>query len=153
MITILRGVSGAGKSTWLTQNRPLAAAAVWSADEYFMLRGRRMGKPGHYAFDPELLSVAHGWCLRGFVEALRGGCEHIAVDNTNATVAELAPYVALCGAFEREYEIVRLYCPIEVAVERTQHGVPTQAISRQERAISDERLPPWWSKETIVKGW
>lgn len=150
-VMILRGVPGAGKSTYISENKAEADPVV-SADLFFM-------KGGTYKFDPRKLSEAHGWCLRGFVLAVNGKMfrgmevrpETIWVDNTNITVGEVAPYVALAQAFGYHVEIITLREDPMVAGARNIHGVPMDVVVKRAEVLKEEgdRFPPWWNHRII----
>lgn len=138
MITILMGVPGAGKSTWLARE---PHALVCSADAYFYTNGR-------YRFEASLLSRAHAVCLQGFVDALTRAAPRIAVDNTNTTIAEVAPYVALALAYRQveQVEIVVLDCDVARAHARCVHDVPLRAVIDADRRLRDalHNWPKYW---------
>ena len=144
-VIILCGISGSGKST-LAGKPGDRVKFVVSADDYFMRDG------GYYDFDPALLGEAHADCLRRFVRAIQPGvCSEptptrVVVDNTNTTVAELAPYAALALAYGYELEIVILHCEPSVALQRNVHNVPERTIMGQYCRLLKLRdsLPPWW---------
>lgn len=140
-VIIMRGVSGAGKSTWVKKNYPLAY--VVSADLYFQ------ADDGSYNFDASKLGEAHAFCLRRFttlVSANYGG--DIVVDNTNTSVWELAPYAALGAAFGFDVEIHNLNVNIYTAVERNVHKVDAKTIEKQMHRMKQEtsRIPKWWKQ-------
>lgn len=142
-VIIMRGVSGAGKSTWIRNNYPLATLrSVVSADHYFT------DAHGIYRFDPNKLGEAHGACLRLYLEHIRKIDPLIVVDNTNTTVAEIAPYYALAEAYGYEVEIVTLTVEPALAYERNVHKVPLTTIDRQHYNLVNERLPPRWRHRT-----
>ncbi|MEK7764912.1 MAG: AAA family ATPase [bacterium] len=135
-MVILVGPSGSGKSTYV---RGLGPCTVCSADAYFL------DSRGKYAFDFHRLSEAHGQCLRGYVRHLQDGTPNnvpLVVDNTNCTLVELAPYVALALAYDRPLEIRAPGVSKEMLTEdepapvaewaaRNTHGVPLQGVQRQ----------------------
>jgi predicted kinase len=140
---ILRGVPGSGKSTWARQHYP--DASVFSADSYFM-RG------GEFRFDPSKLGAAHAASLRGFVEWTRSAPPGVRAyevgiaDNTNTTIAEVAPYAAVALAYGHDLEIITFLCDPEIAAERNIHGVPYRTIvsmDRRLRASAGEMTPRW----------
>lgn len=132
MITIMSGVPGAGKSTWLELNRP--NAYVVSADDFF-----RTG--GSYRYNGAQLNDAHAACMRAFIEALQADEDSIAVDNTNVTVAEINPYYLVGRAYDREIELVTVRCSPEVAHARCIHNVPLEHIVRKTSTLERRHLP------------
>lgn len=137
-VTILCGASGSGKSTWV-KNLGDDGVLVVSADHYFM-------RNGEYHFDFRKLPEAHNQCLRGFSErlvahCLAGGDSHLVVDNTNTTVAEIAPYYALASAYGAEVEI-RVFSGEYENV----HGVPEKSVKAMRERVAKLRdsAPPWW---------
>ena len=143
-VIILRGVSGSGKSTYAKTHYP--DAVVFSADNYFMVDGL-------YTFIPANLGKAHAQCLRHFVHVVsrrRNADETVVVDNTNTTVAEVAPYAALALAYGCELEVVTLNAYAQQAFERNLHGVPFLTVVRQAARLLEEKLPAWWPQRTVV---
>lgn len=144
-VTILCGVSGSGKSTYIEKIQ--GDKKVFSADSYFMEDGK------WYNFDPKNLSKAHAWCLREYTREVSQSdapC-NIVVDNTNTTVSEVAPYAALAQAYGHELEIVIIKPPkrrdaLEKIAGRNVHGVPKHVVEAQYRRLSVLRrsLPPRW---------
>ena len=112
-------------------------------------------------FRPKLLALAHGRCLRNFVAVvadtvLPGAEDRVAmVDNTNTTLVEIAPYVALANAYNHDVEI-HVWVPREqwaptsmklwevVLAERNTHGVGREAITRMLANI--EHTLGWWPR-------
>lgn len=144
-VVILCGVSGSGKSTLV--RKEYKTAVVCSADSYF----ERVD--GEYAFDASKLSEAHGLCLRQFVALVTNpGCDFriteyndvVVVDNTNTTIAEMAPYVALAQAYGHDLEIVTLRCDPVDAAARGKHGVPLESVIAQSVRLYSRDIPPWW---------
>ena len=101
-----------------------------------------------YQFDVTKLGKAHGVCFKKAVEAVMRG-ESVVVDNTNGSVAEIAPYYALGQAFGMEIEVVRMVCSVETAAARNVHGVPEAGVKATARKIQNLRLPPFWSVTEI----
>lgn len=137
-IFILQGVSGAGKSTYA--NRLLGESpegAIVSADECFMVGGR-------YQYDPSKLGDAHAECLRRFMILTAMRRSPIIVDNTNATVAEIAPYYAIGEACGYRVEVVRIECDPRVAAARGLHGVSAQKILRAHSTMMRQDYPRRW---------
>lgn len=143
-VIILRGVPGSGKTT--LAKRQYDGACIVSADDYYM-------RNGVYRFDPALLSMAHADCLRRFVALLSDGCscDRVVVDNTNTTVAEIAPYYALAIAFGLNPLIVTLIVDPIIAAARNVHGVSTEACIAMNKRIEREtpHFPQWWRHEEV----
>lgn len=146
-VTILRGLPGSGKSTWVKQHA--SGALVVSADHFFE------DKHGNYVFHPELLPQAHQECLRAFVVSLVYDFKpHTVVDNTSIKAIEIAPYVALAQAYDCDVEIVTLLCPVGISVTRNKHGVPRSTIEAMfdNMAFQESIFPAWWSHRRVQWG-
>ena len=150
---ILCGASGSGKSTWASTNHP--DAIVVSADHYFI------GDDGVYRFDPTKLGDAHGSCLRHFVKFAQSmTTDTVIVDNTNTTLVEIAPYVAVARAYGVEPEI-RVWHTWPVAgtedyeriVRRNTHGVPVEAVTAMRGRLihTINNWPPFWPKPVLME--
>ncbi|MFA5049170.1 MAG: AAA family ATPase [Patescibacteria group bacterium] len=141
-VVILCGVSGAGKSTRVKNE--YQNSVVCSADYYFMVEGE-------YKFNPKKLSEAHGQCLRSFVESIHMGASLIVVDNTNTSVAEIAPYATLALAYGYELSIEIFKVDVDAAATRNLHGVPRETIIKMAQRIDslEKKLPSWWPKKII----
>lgn len=142
-VIVLRGIPGSGKSH---QAASITGATIVSADHFFIEH------TGEYKFVPSLLGEAHAACLRRYLEELRSpSSELLIVDNTNASVAEIAPYMALASAFGVNAEIIEVDCdPVEAAA-RNIHGVPADVVMRIHTTMraNNALLPAWW-KRTIL---
>lgn len=144
-LTLMVGAPGSGKTTIARSWRGDEESGephILSTDDFFMDPETR-----EYHFDLARLGEAHASCLRAAVEALTRGVRFVVIDNTNGSVAEAAPYVALGMAYGYEVEIVRVRCVVEVAAARNVHGVPPSVV----RQIADSidamfaaGLPPFW---------
>lgn len=144
-VIILRGIPGAGKSTWIEKNIRIDHRVV-SADHHFV-----DPETGGYKFDPTQLGVAHARCLRKFVQHLEDLPQSwtVVVDNTNTTAVEISPYYALAEAFRCDVEIVTLHCDPDVAARRNVHGVPGSTVYPMDRRLRAEVLPPRWRNTEI----
>lgn len=152
-VIILRGVSGAGKTEGALRQSYCGGIYnegffVVSADNYFLQMddANRVS----YNFDPKKLPEAHNHCLRQFLKGLERLKDYhihtIVVDNTNTTVAEVAPYIALARAFEADLEVHTILVDPFVAAKRNTHGVPLSSVIQQDLRLrrSIEEWPPFW---------
>lgn len=145
-VIIMSGVSGSGKSTYIKKHYP--EAAVCSADHFFMVDGL-------YCFDQHKLPEAHGACLRKFIRLvcddsdMRLSDTTVVVDNTNTTVAEIAPYAAIALAYKCDMEIVTIRSALDIAEKRNTHGVSGAAILAQARRLNARQMPPWWKSTDL----
>lgn len=149
---ILQGVSGSGKSTLaksLVAGLPVGQGVSISADQYFI------DEKGEYRFDVSKLGTAHQWCLRSFVAAVAEApvASVVVVDNTNCTVAEVAPYYALAEAYG--YAVTILVVGNEATLgdcaNRNVHGVPLAGVTAQGNRLAqfERAMPPWWTRYTV----
>lgn len=157
-LIVLCGISGSGKSTMaqrLLATLPLygvrrfvqeepARFVIVSADDAFI------DDAGDYRFDPAGIGFAHAQCFRLAIEAVQRG-HLVIVDNTNCSVAEIAPYMALAAAYDRPTKIIRVECDVETAIARNEHGVPRAAIERQHVDLVTMVPPPWWEIEVATE--
>lgn len=147
-VKIMRGLPGAGKSTWAEAN--IGNGVIVSADHFFVSRDG-------YRFDAALLPKAHGACLRdflGYVQSHRHNYTTVVVDNTNTTAAEIAPYYAAAEAYGWDVEIVEIDSMLSCLelFQRCRHGVPMRGVEAMADRLEREVLPPWWKHRVIVTG-
>ncbi len=143
-IYIMRGIVGAGKSSWLRAN---GVTEFCSADLSHMTNGV-------YKFDPAKKEQAHNTSLSDYLNALRGNFTYeipynYGVDNTNLTAWELAPYVRLAEIHKVNYEIIRIEVDPFKAV-RNVHQVPLERVFQMYQTLREERLPPWWKERVVL---
>lgn len=150
-VKILCGISGSGKST-LAGKMMLEAVekdyhlARCSADNYFY------DLDENYKFDPSKIADAHGACLREYTNYVHNDYAGlIVVDNTNTTVAEVAPYAALALANGYDLEIIILLPPkdrdaLKKIAARNVHGCSVSVVEGQWKRLSGlaATLLPWW---------
>jgi predicted kinase len=149
-VVIMRGTSGSGKSTYA---RNFSNVTILSSDDYWTRNG------GDYKenFNVEKLGAAHAWNLRRFIDLLvhikdiTNIDSTIVIDNTNTTIAELAPYYAVAQAFQVPVEIITLMVDPKIALARNVHGVPLKAHSAQYSRLVDNTplIPRWWKHDIL----
>lgn len=133
-ITIMRGVSGSGKTTKarelmeeFLEQHPGGTVHICSADEFFI-----NAKTGKYEFDGKKLGQAHAWCKGRAYAAMALGADLVIVDNTNTQKWEYQPYLDMAYLFKYETDecVVGEFDDdslLEYA-QRNSHGVPLEAI-------------------------
>lgn len=122
---ILRGVSGAGKSTVA---KVLSEGEFWpvcEADKFHY-------KDGVYDWKPENMNAAHQWCQDQVRDAMAYGLDRVIVSNTSTTEKELKPYLDLaedCG-----YQIISLVVENRHGNDSI-HNVPQNIRDAQEQRL------------------
>jgi predicted kinase len=137
-MTILRGISGSGKSTYATKKYP--AAIICSADDYFV-------SDGEYHFDPTKIAEAHANCFRQAITSLIAG-KDVVIDNTNTRIWEMSPYILLAQAFHAQIETIKIECNPEIATKRNTHGTTKHTIFRMYERMEDPL--PFWPREIKI---
>lgn len=89
ILIILRGVPGAGKSSFAEL---LGTKAICCADDYFM-------RDGVYNWLPNNIEKAHDWCQCKCKRFMKAQVERIVIANTSTTERELKPYMDLARQF------------------------------------------------------
>lgn len=154
-IYILRAPSGGGKTTYanllkLEEEDAGHTVAIVSTDHFFE------DDDGNYKFDVSKLGEAHAATLRryvGLINPADGGStlDVLIVDNTNCSIAELAPYVALGTAYGHTVEIFVLLCDVRDCIKRTIHGVAAENVVYQHRVLDKNyELPAFWPRQKVV---
>jgi len=146
-VYIMRGIPGSGKTTWAEAKRKESnLSRVCSADNFHI-------HLGVYKFDPAKAAAAHNGCLRNFLTELENNeCEMLFCDNTNTTAWEISPYYRLAEMFGHKPTIIQMHCPIELALTRNTHHVPTQTLMAMLQNMAFDRLPHHWNLELICGG-
>ena len=144
----MRGLPGAGKTTWIQNNLP--DAFICSADNYFL------DEKGIYKFDSLLISDAHESCLKCFAEIMtsqENKAENeslvIVVDNTAIRAWEISPYYNLAKAYRHDVKVVHIKCDSDLAYSRNIHGVPLERVEKMHEGLVTENLPSFWDVEVI----
>lgn len=140
---ILIGPSGAGKSTFAASKLP-QDTVVCSADDHFMRHDK-------YEFDPSQLTNAHGACLRKYLNAAKLA-QHLCVDNTNTTIAEVAPYIAVAQAYAYDIKAIFFDTPWRECAERNTKGVDAGLVMRMRYQAESmiRNWPPFWPKIGVI---
>jgi predicted kinase len=91
--------------------------------------------------------------LRGFVELVQLNKLNVVVDNTNTTLAEIAPYISLASAYGYEVEVVHFPCTLSVSFQRNTHGVPMTTIEKMNANLKGTLAmwPVYWPKPTVIR--
>jgi hypothetical protein len=161
---IMIGASGSGKSTqvdkiimsYIRMQRSedilckdtrdysqLFSDVVFSADKFFT-------KEDAYNFVPSRLAEAHEECIKKFTMTVSQCYESmVIVDNTNTSIAQISPYIAVAKAFG--YIVNIIYCS---AQNPNRHDVPVQTVRFQRESIQNMLMdwPPYWPKPHEYKG-
>lgn len=156
-VTILRGIPGSGKSTWVAHEYGLLPRLVWPfmklddghpAGAWFSTDDIHCDENDVYKFNRSRLGEGHATCLKKFTQFIQNVDDAIplVVDNTSTSVSEVAPYAALAAAFGHSLRIITFICDPVVAHKRNTHGVPFETIFFMDRRLRDESalLPPYW---------
>jgi len=142
-VIVIRGLPGAGKSTYLSKHYP--NAVICSADQYFL------DQNGNYNFNSKLLNEAHRWCFRKYLTACNVGNKLIAVDNTNTQLFEFYGYVQVALSYAFDLEIIRLETPVDIAAKRNVHNVSLNNVKMMRERFQD--IPPFLNlNEKIIGG-
>lgn len=122
---IIRGVSGAGKSTFAKELASALGISSYEADQF------AYDEQGNYNFQPSKLGYYHACCQQAVLTELVNGLDVI-LANTSTTEKELAPYLAM---------VKELDCKVVSLVVENRHGnsnvhdVPEQTLERQEQRL------------------
>ena len=126
-LIILRGISGAGKSTFA--NLISEPKVICTADDWFM-------KDGEYKFDATKLGHAHRACQVKFEKALDDPeVDNIVISNTNAKSSDYNFYVD--KAKERGIRVVFVVLEKRHDSENI-HNVPSEALVRQSENLKKD---------------
>lgn len=133
-VTILRGISGSGKSYWANQQKD--RAVIVSTDSYFF------DPQGNYVFDIEKRAEYHRRCFRDFMQAISDQAPWIIVDNTNICPWEFSPYVLAGESYGYTLEILSFPCTLELSTSR-KTWLPADLVARSLDRFEQEtrRLP------------
>lgn len=124
-LIILRGVSGAGKSTVAE----IISEGYWpicEADQYHYTEN------GVYDWKPENVGKAHAWCQSVVRDAMASNIKKIIVSNTSTTEKELKPYFTLAEEFG--YQVISLVVENRHGNDSI-HEVPQHIRDQQEKRL------------------
>lgn len=121
-LVLVRGVSGAGKSTFA--ETVLRGCVQLEADMYFM-------GGDEYFFDPSKLQNAHKWC-QSETERLMKSEVDVAVCNTFTTEWEMKPYLDLAEKYN--------YTVFTLVLENRHGSVDIHNVPEETRKKQAERL-------------
>lgn len=144
--TIMLGIPGSGKTSWLKENRP--DSRTCSADYFFT------AEDGTYEWNREQIGEAHQQCMREWIRLLTDGQEgDIAVDNTNTVSQTVASYITTAAAFGYRVEVIAMTSPtIDECVERGLHGVGKKATRNMAEQLMETitHWPNHWPEVTYI---
>lgn len=124
-LIILRGVSGAGKSTVaeiISENH----WPICEADQYHYT------EDGVYEWKAENVGKAHAWCQSIVRDAMASNIKKIIVSNTSTTEKELKPYLTLAEEFG--YQVISLVVENRHGNDSI-HEVPQHIRDQQEKRL------------------
>ncbi len=124
-LIILRGVSGAGKSTVAD----MLAEGLWpvcEADQYHYT------EDGVYDWKPENMNKAHKWCQDMVRDAMEINLEKIIVSNTSTSEKELQPYLVMATLYG--YQVVSIVLENRHGNDSV-HNVPQEIRDAQEARL------------------
>jgi predicted sulfurtransferase len=128
---LIRGLPGAGKSTFASNNRE--DSHVVEADQFFLNKDI-------YEWKRELLWDAHRWCQARTVSLLKQGI-NVTVANTFVTRREMLPYLNMVNRINNlEIKITEVYTQFQNI-----HGVPPEKIVKM--ASKWQNIPEHWIKD------
>lgn len=122
---LLRGISGAGKSTAAAALLDVYPTAVSvEADSFFVVGD-------HYEFDPTMLESAHNLAHSNARTGLEAGADLVIIANTFTQAWEMVSYVEMAESFNYHIEVRDLYdggVDDQELARRNIHGVPLDKI-------------------------
>lgn len=132
-LTIIRGVSGSGKSTHAKKLMGTTENCIFLETDMFFY-----DNTGEYNFNKSLIGYAHQWCAGNVARSLHLGY-NVIVANTFTQMWEMSKYLDLKNIFP-ELEI----CVVELKTQFANiHGVPPDRIAvmhRRWEEISPEHM-------------
>lgn len=135
------GLPGSGKST---HARTVAGCVVIETDDFWI-----NPDTDAYEYDADRAGESHGWNLVRWINLCQGGFPRIACANTNLTMAEIAPYVAIAQSYGFAVVVRVIDIDFDLACERNTHDVPLETMEKMAQDFDElvDNFPPWWSVE------
>jgi predicted kinase len=128
MLTLLRGVSGSGKSQRANAIAQSCDGVIVTTDDFWN------DEEGNYNFDYSLIGEAHNWAREKADRVMAWG-ESVIIDNTNARWWEMFPYLEMAKKYGYPVEVIMVGTlepeDIELYAERNIHKTPVEIIRRQ----------------------
>lgn len=127
-LVILRGVSGAGKSTVasMLSMTDVGRKAHFEADMY------HYDQDGNYNWNPDLIHKAHAWCQEQTDAVMFLGYDLVVVSNTSTSEREIKPYLAMARQYG--YDVISLVVENRHGNDSV-HGVPQDTRDKQESRL------------------
>lgn len=124
---LIRGVPGAGKSTFAEEFSESVEAHWYETDSYFV------NEKGAYDFKAEKLKDAHEDCRRQVERIMKLTDDHMVVSNTFTTEKELKPYLDLAEKYG--YKVVSLVVENRHG-NQSVHNVPEETVQKMKNRFS-----------------
>jgi len=155
IVNIMRGIPGSGKSRKAGELAEIAPSRILTTDDFFTKKGPHFDTDDYEEnFDYKMLPEAHGWNLNRYAMQviMDEEVDCLIVDNTNISIAEIAPYYQLATAFGWEARIYTVVCGWKVAADRNTHGVTVETVRRMALSLDAEErnFPPWWDHSVVI---
>lgn len=157
-VFVLRGIPGCGKSSAIEGFKkfyPDLKVAVVSADEWMT------NNKGEYSFDHTKLKFCHYQCFHNYQDIFLDAIlpedpskrppkplpDILFVDNTNITLLEAAPYIAVAQDNGIPVTLITFITPPEDCMNT--HGVSTEKVFLSHLQFLEEttRIPSWWTHQ------
>ena len=124
-IILIRGIPGAGKSTYakfLKEKYKKYDFSIFEADDFFMVGEK-------YEYNPSKIKDAHEYCYK---RAMDSKGKNIIISNTFTKVWEMKKYLALANEYDADCIVFRI-----MGHHKNVHDVPEEVINRMERNFED----------------
>lgn len=126
-LCLIRGLPGAGKSTFAKEFSERIEAYWFETDDWFV------NQQGEYVFRPDRLKEAHEECQVSTERVMQLTDDPIVVSNTFTTEKELKPYLDLAAKYD--YQVVSLIVENRHG-NKSEHNVPETTIQKMKDRFS-----------------